>query len=362
MWASKASVWYLLVWTVLVLLHLPVEGLLHYSSAELLRLRFQWSRSPPALRFHPDIGIQRRPRYTHRGSRRGFHFTCSKGISSFWSSTRRPPRNTGRSVNHSVLARLARSASAPLSSDNTGVSFGLLNIRSLTGKGHLVQDLLTDRKLDLLCLNETWQTPGDYSELNNATPPGFVYTCKPRGSGRGGGLAILYREKWKVVPVSLPPLPTMECLACQISGPTPTIIATVYRPPKPHTEFLNDFSGLLTHLSTLSPNVILLGDFNIHMDNTTLPLTKDFSSALDSFGFQQFSDFPTHIKGHILDLICCSGLTPSNCTADQLPITDHFLLSFDLTLRLSISKAPVSSSSATSRTLTLTPSPPPSPP
>lgn len=72
----------------------------------------------------------------------------------------------------SVLARLARSANAPLSSDNTSVSFGLLNIRSLTGKGHLVQDLLTDRKLDFMCLNETWQLPGDFSQLNDCTPPG----------------------------------------------------------------------------------------------------------------------------------------------------------------------------------------------
>lgn len=161
--------WALLVWTVL---RLPVDRLLQYSAAELLRLRSQRSRSPPAaLCFHLDICFQYQPRYIHRGSRRGFLFTGSKGISSFWSSTRRPPRHIGRSVNHSVLARLARSANAPLSSDNT--SFSLLNIRSLTGKGHLVQDLLTDRKLDFMCLNETWQLPGDFSQLNDCTPLGL---------------------------------------------------------------------------------------------------------------------------------------------------------------------------------------------
>lgn len=164
----------------------------------------------------------------------------------------------------SVLARLARSANAPLSSDNTSVSFGLLNIRSLTGKGHLVQDLLTDRKLDFMCLNETWQLPGDFSQLNDCTPPGFVYLCKPRGSGRRGGLVILYREKWKVAPVSVPPFSSLECLACQISGPTPTIIATVYRPLKPHTKFLNEFSALLTHLSTLSLRMSFCWEISIY--------------------------------------------------------------------------------------------------
>jgi len=132
---------------------------------------------------------------------------------------------------NSALVSLARSANAPLSHDN------ILNIRSLTGKGHVIQDILTDRKFDFFCLNETWQVHEDFSQLNDSTPPGFVYSCKPMY--RGGGLAILYREKWKVLPVSVPPLYSLECLACQISGPTPIIIATVYLPPKPQKDFLN---------------------------------------------------------------------------------------------------------------------------
>ncbi|XP_056441138.1 uncharacterized protein LOC130378383 [Gadus chalcogrammus] len=95
---------------------------------------------------------------------------------SFWSSTRRPPRNTGRRrVDPSLLASLPRSASATVLNDSSTVNFGLLNIRSLTSKGHLVQDYLTDRKLDFFCLTETWQQPNDFSQLNDATPPGFVY-------------------------------------------------------------------------------------------------------------------------------------------------------------------------------------------
>uniref|UniRef100_A0A3B3DXI4 Reverse transcriptase domain-containing protein n=1 Tax=Oryzias melastigma TaxID=30732 RepID=A0A3B3DXI4_ORYME len=132
----------------------------------------------------------------------------------------------------------------------------------------------------------------------------------------------------------------MECLAVQLPGPTPTIIALIYRPPKTNLDFITHFSSLLAHLSSLSPNVILLGDFNIHMDNPNLPLTKDFSSALDSFGFLQAANFPTHAKGHTLDLICCSGLTPSNCTAADPHISDHFLVSFSIPVLLSSVKLP----------------------
>lgn len=44
-------------------------------------------------------------------------------------------------------------------------------------------------------------------------------------------------------------------------------------------------------------------------------------------------------KIHTLDLICCSGPTPSNCTADELHVTDHFFLSFSITLSLSTIKS-----------------------
>lgn len=93
---------------------------------------------------------------------------------------------------------------------------------------------------------------------------------------------------------------------------------------------LNEFSNL----STVSPYVFLPGNFNIHLDKVLSP----FFSLLDCYGFQQFSHFPTNIKGHTLDLTFCSGLTCSNCAATQLHVTDHFFLSFNVSLCLSISK------------------------
>lgn len=78
-----------------------------------------------------------------------------------------------------MLARLARLASTATICDNSSLNFALLNIRSLTGKGNLIHDLICDRKLDFLCLTETWQQPNDFSQLNESTPSGFVYICHP---------------------------------------------------------------------------------------------------------------------------------------------------------------------------------------
>lgn len=157
----------------------------------------------------------------------------------------------------------------------TDLTFGLFNTRSLTNKGPLIYDLLNDSKFDFLCLTETWQQPHDFSQLNQSVPPGFVYTCQPRASGRGGGLAILYNEKWKVSPMNVPLYESFESTVLQINGPVPTVVATVYRPPRSNASFLNDFSVFLTLLSSTSQNVIILGDFNIHMDNVSNILTRD---------------------------------------------------------------------------------------
>ena len=143
-------------------------------------------------------------------------------------------------------------------------------------------------------------------------PSRFVYSSQPCTSGRGGGLAILYNQIWKVS-ITVPVYPSFESIAQQIKGPTPTILATIYQPPKLNNAFLQEFSAVLTTLCSVSPNLILLGDVNIHWDSINNVFTKDFTSCLDSFGLKQNIDFPTHSKGHILDLICCSGVTHLNC-------------------------------------------------
>lgn len=59
-----------------------------------------------------------------------------------------PPHNTDQAVERNVLAHLlTRSTQPAVRHGNSSISFGLLNVRSVTGEGHLVQDLLSDRKL-----------------------------------------------------------------------------------------------------------------------------------------------------------------------------------------------------------------------
>jgi len=77
-----------------------------------------------------------------------------------------------------------------------------------------------------------------------------------------------------------------------------------------------------------------MGDFNIHFDNSTTTQYKDFISILDSADFVQYVNFPTHSKGHILDLVCCLGVKPFNFTSTEFSISDHKPILFNISLPL----------------------------
>ncbi|CAJ1050928.1 LOW QUALITY PROTEIN: uncharacterized protein LOC116399339 [Xyrichtys novacula] len=215
-----------------------------------------------------------------------------------------------RSSHHANLRTL------PLSSQESSVrpphphhlNLALFNTRSLTSKGLILQDFIMDNKLDFLFLTETWHKPLDYFSLNQATPTGYTYIDKPRLEGRGGGIATIHNKDLKIISLSMPTVSSFEHVALKLPGSPPLIIAIIYRPPKPNPDFLTELSDLLTQLCALSPSVLLLDDFNIHIDNPSCSLACEFLDILQCFSFTQHCHFPTHNHGHILDLICSTGL------------------------------------------------------
>ncbi len=55
------------------------------------------------------------------------------------------------------------------------INIGLLKIRSLSTKSLFVSYMITDHKLDVLSLTETWLKPDEYIILNESTPQDYCY-------------------------------------------------------------------------------------------------------------------------------------------------------------------------------------------
>uniref|UniRef100_A0A8C1ETF6 Reverse transcriptase domain-containing protein n=1 Tax=Cyprinus carpio carpio TaxID=630221 RepID=A0A8C1ETF6_CYPCA len=216
------------------------------------------------------------------------------------------------------------------------ITFGLINIRSLTPKAVIVNEMITDNSFDVLCLTETWLKPNDYIGLNESTPPNYCYKHEPRQTGRGGGVATIYSDIISVTQKTGYRFTSFEILLLNVTlsdmqkkSIVSLSLATVYRPPGPYTEFLKEFGDFLSDLLVTSDKVLIFGDFNIHIDNTNDALGLVFTNLLNCFGVKQNVTGPTHRFNHTLDLIISHGidLTDIDIVPQSDDVTDHFLVS-----------------------------------
>ncbi len=107
------------------------------------------------------------------------------------------------------------------------------------------------------------------------------------------------------------------------------LFVIVYRPPKQNPGFISEFFELLTLCVTSYDKILIVGDFNIHVDNkSNRKVMEFFLEVLHSFSFTQHINGPTHNKEHALDLIISYGVNVNINEITDLAISDHFCLFF----------------------------------
>ncbi len=89
------------------------------------------------------------------------------------------------------------------------------------------------------------------------------------------------------------------------------VLATVYRPPGHHTDFIKEFGDFLSELLLAADKALIVVHLNICLDNEKYPLGSAFIDILNSIEVRQHVSGPTHYCSHTLVLILSHGIDVS---------------------------------------------------
>lgn len=157
----------------------------------------------------------------------------------------------------------------------------------------------------------------------------------------GGGTALLFRDNINVNKFDGGERKSFEFSEWIIQYCSSKLrIIIVYRIPYSTAHpigagvFFEELSAYLESVIMSSEPLLIVGDFNIHVNIPSDSNAIQFLDLLSSMGLDQHVDKPTHISGHTLDLIItrCSDSLLSNSPITDYLFSDHFTVLCDLML------------------------------
>lgn len=277
------------------------------------------------------------------------HATCSARQISVITGNR-PSLERVRTLNTSNLKVLN------LSDNNISkfVCIGVINAGSVRNKTDELVDHLNDHKLDIVAITETWLAPGDKDQktIRDLTPSGYEFVHRPRKT-RGGGVGLLYRSSFKVTLNKKQATKSFEYMDLDVvSGGRSLKLVVIYRPPPSgknrlrNADFIQEFTNFMEPYVVSPGHLLVVGDFNIHVDDPSNVTTVQFTDLINTLDIEQHVQQSTHLAGHILDLM----LSPRSetvviSTETSTLVTDHMWVHCVVNL----SKPPVVRNSVTYR-------------
>ena len=131
---------------------------------------------------------------------------------------------------------------------------------------------------------------------------------QPRKNRKGGGVLVIYNKFLDVKRNAVSTFRSFEYLDLTIHTLKSVIrLVTVYRPPSSERnkctpdDFFSDFSTLLETLTLSAGHLIILGDFNFHIDVPQNSHGSRFLELLQCANLCHHVHEATHRSGHILD-------------------------------------------------------------
>jgi len=260
--------------------------------------------------------------------------------------------NQHRGVNKANLSYPPR---LPLTTQHKqSATLALLNARSVCNKTTIMNEFVIEKKVDILCITETWMKSNDLQIKNELSPKGYIFQHIPR-KGRGGGVGFLYKKSLKLEKISLDKFKSFEVMGMLLKSSPNISFFVIYRPPPSSRNklstgmFFEEFSAFLEHLTTISGSLLLVGDFNFHVEDTSNSAAVKFLDLLKTFNFIQLVNQPTYHDRHILDLVITRNhdCVTTNISVIDPAISDHCAIFCDLVIK----KPPLPKIVSTSRNL-----------
>ena len=130
-------------------------------------------------------------------------------------------------------------------------------------------------------------------------------------------------------------------LSLSINSKKVTLVI-IYRPESSDTNtytmetFFEEFNELMAYYHLIKNEVIITGDFNIHVNKPTLSTTKKLNEILDTFGLIQHIEEPTHKYGNTLDLL----ITRKNTAMKEFVVDEQLSDHNNIIFKLNFNKPP----------------------
>ena len=159
------------------------------------------------------------------------------------------------------------------------IRISTVNVRSLRPKENLICEEILNNNTEIGVITETWLKNTDEDDAWTLSSELNKYSCqiltKNRMDRRRGGIALVTQRKYKIL--REPETKDYESFEHDVwnihLGPRVYTIIRIYHPPQGtdpkvnNTNFLDQLTDLLSHVVPKHQDILILGDFNIHIND-----------------------------------------------------------------------------------------------
>ena len=219
------------------------------------------------------------------------------------------------------------------------ITLALWNAQSVRNKTSEIKRFRKENDIDIYLIVESWLNESQHKTIASLKSAENDLKMVPRVGRTGGGICCIHKKQINIKQVETPPTKTFEIMELLLTvGSLQVTLVTIYRPQSSNKnkysmeEFHNEFTDILVRYHLIKHEVIILGDFNFHVNKHDDKDAKEFIEILENFNLIQHIVGPTHREGNTLDLLITRKKSLVNHYEIVDSISDHsnILVNIDL--------------------------------